>query len=144
MKFRLFWAIYLYSITLVSYSQEYIAGIKGTQVLTRSELDSVPGCGIMIQNDIDDSVGLQVIAFKDGHFEVETSPLGIYMSDNGTSLITDTKLHSFTVGGKTFRDVHYMKHKAKMKGVFTNIELWQLEECDIKYSIIAIAPVKKN
>lgn len=31
-----------------------------------------------------------------------------------------------------------------MKGVFTNIELWQLEDNDIEYSIIAIAPVKKN
>ena len=87
MKFRLFWAICLYCITSVSYSQEYIAGIKGTQVWTRSELGSVPGYGIMIQNDADDSIGLQVIAFKDGHFEVETSPLGIYMSDNGTILI---------------------------------------------------------
>lgn len=125
-------------------AQEYIAGIKGTQVWTRSELGSVPGYGITIQNDTDDSVGLQVIAFKDGHFEVETSPLGIYMAGNGTILIVDTSLSSFTVGGKTYRDVHYTKHKAKMKGVFTNIELWQLEDNGIEYSIIAIAPVKKN
>lgn len=106
----------------VSFAQEYIAGIKGTQIWARSELGSIPGYGIMIQNDIDDSVGLQVIAFKDGHFQVETSPLGIYMSDNGTILITDTSLPSFTVGGKTYSDVHYTKHKAKMKGVFTNVE----------------------
>lgn len=125
-------------------AQDYIAGIKGTQVWTRSELGSVPGYGITIQNDIDDSVGLQVIAFKEGHFEVETSPLGMYMADNGTILITDTSLPSFTVGGKTYRDVHYTKNKAKMKEIFTNIELWQLEDNGIEYSIIALAPVKKN
>lgn len=137
-------SVIVFGSIIYSFAQEYIAGIKGTQVWTRSELGSVPGYGITIQNDIDDSVGLQVIAFKDGHFEVETSPLGIYMSNNGTILITDTTLPSFTVGGKRYRDVHYMKHKTKMKGVFTNIELWQLEDSGVEYSIIAIAPVKKN
>lgn len=142
---RLFFSIVVVLLgTIWVSAEEFIAGIKGTQVWTRSELGSVPGYGIMIQNDADDSIGLQVIAFKDGHFEVETSPLGIYMSDNGTILITDTSLPSFTVGGKTYRDVHYTKHKTKMKGVFTNIEFWQLEDSGIEYSIIAIAPVKKN
>lgn len=129
---------------IVSFSQEYIAGIKGTQVWTRSELGSIPGYGIMIQNNDDKNVGLQIIAFKDGHFEMETSPLGVYMSDNGTILITDTTLPSFYVGGKTYKNVHYLKHKTKMNGIFTNIELWQLEDNDIEYSIIALAPVKKN
>lgn len=129
---------------IVSLSQEYIAGIKGTQVWTRSELGSVPGYGIMIQNNEDNSVGLQIIAFKDGHFEMETSPLGVYMSDNGTILITDTTLPSFNVGGKAYKNVHYVKHKTKMNGIFTNIELWQLEDNGIEYSIIALAPVKKN
>lgn len=85
-----------------------------------------------------------IIAFKDGHFEMETSPLGVYMSDNGTILITDTTILTFNVGGKMYKDVHYMKHKTKMKGVFANIEVWQLNDKDIEYSIIAIAPVKKN
>lgn len=132
------------SSVISAYADEYIAGIKGTQVWTRSELGSVPGYGIMIQNNEDNSVGLQIIAFKDGHFEMESSPLGIYMSDNGTILITDTSISTFNVGGKTYKNVHYTKHKTKMKGVFANIETWQLNDNDIEYSIIAIAPVKKN
>lgn len=130
--------------TIVSYAQDYIAGIKGTQVWTRSELGSVPGYGVMVQNNNDKSVGLQIIAFKDGHFDMETSPLGVYMSDKGTILIADTTLPSFQVGDQTYKDVHYTKHQAQMKGVFTNIELWQLTDKDVEYSIIAIAPVKKN
>lgn len=129
---------------VASFAQDYIAGIKGTQVWTRSELGSVPGYGIMIQNNEDNSVGLQIIAFKDGHFDIESSPLGIYMSDNGTVLINETTLPTFNVGGNTYKNVHYTKHKAKMKGVFANIEVWQLNNNDIEYSIIAIAPVKKN
>lgn len=144
MRLRLLTTISLLSCVLVSLSQEHIAGIKGNQVWTRSELGSVPYYGIMIQNNEDNSVALQVIAFKDGHFEMETSPLGVYMSDNGTILITDTTIPSFNVGGKMYKDVHYMKHKTKMKGVFANIEVWQLNDNDIEYSIIAIAPVKKN
>lgn len=144
MRLRLLTTISLLSCVLVSLSQEHIAGIKGTQVWTRSELGSIPGYGITIQNNDDNSLGLQIIAFKDGHLDMETSPLGVYMSDNGTILITETTLSSFTVGGTTYRDVHYTKHKTKMKGVFSNIELWQLEDNGIEYSIIAIAPVKKN
>lgn len=129
---------------IVSFSQEYIAGIKGTQAWTRSELGPLPEYGVMIQNNEDNSIGLQIIAIKDGHFEMETSPLGVYMSDNGTIMITDTSLSSFNVGGKTYKNVHYVKHKTKMNGIFTNIELWQLEDDGIEYSIIAFAPVKKN
>lgn len=95
MRLRLLTTISLLSCVLVSLSQEHIARIKGTQVWTRSELSSVPGYGIMVQNDEDNSVGPQVIAFKDGHFEMETSPLGIYMSDNGTILIKDATLSFF-------------------------------------------------
>lgn len=136
--------VFLLSEVFLTSAQEYIAGIKGTQVWTRSELGSIPGYGIMIQNSEDNSVGLQIIAFKDGHFDMESSPLGVYMSDNGTVLITDKTLPSLIVGGKTYKDVHFTKHKTKMKGVFTNIELWQLVDDGIEYSIIALAPVKKN
>lgn len=129
---------------ICSNAQDYIAGIKGTQVWTRSELGSVPGYGIMVQNNNEKSVGLQIIAFKDGHFDMETSPLGVYLSDSGTILITDTTLPSFNVGGKAYKNVHYTKHKTKMQGVFSNIELWQLVDNGIEYSIIALAPVKKN
>ncbi len=34
---------------------------------------------------------------------METSPLGINMPDNGTILITDTTLASFTVGGISYK-----------------------------------------
>lgn len=142
---RFFFSIVVILLGTISVSaEEYIAGIKGTQVWTRSELGSVPGYSIMILNDKDNSVGLQIIAFKDGHFDMETSTLGVYMSDNGTILITDTTLPSYNVGGKSYKNVHYVKHRTKMNGIFTNIELWQLEDNGIEYSIIALAPVKKN
>lgn len=144
MRYLLLTTYCLLCCVFVSLSQEHIAGIKGTQVWTRSELGSVPGYGIMIQNNNDKSVGLQIIAFKDGHFDMETSPLGVYMSDNGTILIDDTTLASFNVGGKAYPNVHYTKHKTRMQGVFTNIELWQLSDNGVEYSIIAVAPVKKN
>lgn len=129
---------------LGAFAGDYIAGIKGTQAWTRTELGSDPGFGVMIRNNGDPSIGLQVLAFKDGHFDMETSPLGVYLSDSGTVPITDTTLPTFIVGGKIFRNVHYTKHKAKMDGVFANIELWQLEDNATEYSIIAFVPVKKN
>lgn len=129
---------------LGAFAGDYIAGIKGTKAWTRTDLGPEPGYGVMIKNNGEPSVSLQVLAFKDGHFDMQTSPLGIYLSDSGTVPITDTTLSSFNVGGKAFSNVHYTKHKAKMNGVFANIELWQLVDNGTEYSIIALAPVKKN
>lgn len=144
MKNQVLTAVCLLFSFIVSFSQEYVAGIRGTQLWTRSEIGPVSGYAIMIRNNDDNNVGVMIVAIKDGQFDMETSPLGAYMSENGTIQITDTTLPSFYVGGKTYTNIHYAKYKAKMNGVFTNIELWQLDDNGIEYSIIALAPVKKN
>jgi len=129
---------------LLGYSQEYIASVKGSTDWNRFEDASMKGYAVSFKNVNEPSLGLQVIAFKNGHFDIDSSPLGQYMTGNGTVLVQDTILPSFYVGRQKFDNVPYIKRKAKMQGVFTNIEIWQVHNEGVEYSIIGISPVKKN
>lgn len=131
-------------LPFVCFSEEYVAGITGVCDWSRYEDASLSGLGVSFKNDNETSLGIQVIAFKDGHFDIDSSPLGQYWTGNGTILIEDIVLPTVYIGGVKYENVPYIKRKAKMQGVFTNIEVWQVTMDNIEYSIIGISPVKKN
>lgn len=136
--------IFFAILPFVCFSEEHVAGIKGNCNWSRYEDASLSGFGVSFKNDSEPSIGVQVIAFNDGHFDIDSSPLGQYWTGAGTVLIEDVILSTVYIGGVKYENVPYIKRKAKMQGVFTNIEVWQVTKDNIEYSIIGISPVKKN